>query len=361
MFAGAIAIIFLVIGSYQLIEFMDSPVFCGRLCHQVMYPEYTTHQTSPHSSVTCAECHVGRGADYLVRSKLSGLPLVFATMLGNYQRPIPTPVKNLRPARDICEECHRPGKFSGDVVRVHTTYLADEQNTARVDSRILRVGGGEIGTAHDIHGHIDGNVWYLPMDEKRQQIGWIGIEDETGKLVAEYIDPEKSAELIHDDPQRIENEKRLLDCMDCHTRVTHIFQSPEELIDTGLLQGTIDRGLPFIKREGLKALDPPNPSLAQATARVEAIREFYATSYPAIYVSHGRLIETAIIELKEIARLTTFPDMKVNWNTYIDNAGHMKSPGCFRCHGKLVAITGAKRGQVIPASCELCHYAATQK
>ena len=38
MSAGAIGIIFLVIGTYQMIEFMDSTAFCGRLCHDVMYP-----------------------------------------------------------------------------------------------------------------------------------------------------------------------------------------------------------------------------------------------------------------------------------------------------------------------------------
>lgn len=47
MSAGAIGIIFLVIGVYQLVEFMDSTAFCGRLCHQVMYPEYTTYTRLP--------------------------------------------------------------------------------------------------------------------------------------------------------------------------------------------------------------------------------------------------------------------------------------------------------------------------
>jgi len=359
--AGTIGIIFLVIGMYQMVEFMDSTAFCGRLCHQVMYPEYVTHQVSPHSNVTCAQCHVGRGADYLVKSKLSGLPLITATILGNYERPIPTPVKNLRPARDICEQCHQPGRFSGDLVRVHTKYLQDENNTQQVDSRILRVGGGELGIAHDIHWLIAGNVWYLPMDEKRQQIGWVGIENEKGELVTEYIDPDKAAELIHTDPQRIEKEKRLMDCMDCHTRVTHIFQSPEELIDTAFIQGKIDVDLPYIKREGMKALDPQNASLAQAYARVEAIRDFYAASYPNVYVSQGRAIEAAITQLKEIARLTTFPEMKVTWKSYIDNAGHQKAPGCFRCHGKLVAISGDKKGQMLTSSCELCHYVVQPK
>ncbi|MBI2288653.1 MAG: NapC/NirT family cytochrome c [Chloroflexi bacterium] len=356
MSAGAIGIIFLVIGVYQAVEFMDSTAFCGRLCHQVMYPEYTTYQASPHSRVTCAECHVGRGSDYMVRSKLSGIPLIFTTLFGTYDRPIPTPVANLRPARDTCEQCHRPGRFSGDLVRVHTTYQMDEKNTKKVDSRILRVGGGEAGTTHDIHWLIGGNVWYLPMDEKRQEIGWVGIENSQGELITEYIDPDKASELIHTDPKRIENEKRLMDCLDCHTRVTHIFQSPEELIDMAFIQSRIDDSLPFIKREGVKALDPPNSSLAEAIVKVEAIKAFYSISYPELYVSEGRAIEQAIEELKEIARLTTFPDMNVSWKTYIDNAGHQKSPGCFRCHSKLVAITGPQKGRVLDASCDSCHY-----
>ena len=98
MFAGAIGIILLVVGGYQLMEFMDSTAFCGRLCHQVMYPEYTVYQASPHSRVTCSECHVGSGAGYLVKSKLSGIPQFTAVLFSTYERPIPTPVENLRPA-----------------------------------------------------------------------------------------------------------------------------------------------------------------------------------------------------------------------------------------------------------------------
>ncbi len=357
MFAGAIGIILLVIGGYQLIEFMDSTAFCGRLCHQVMYPEYTAYQASPHSRVTCSECHVGSGADYLVKSKLSGIPLLFTTIFGTYDRPIPTPVENLRPARETCEQCHRPERFAGDLVRVHTTYLTDEENTQKVDTRILRVGGGEFEVARDIHWHIAAMVWYLALDEERQEISWVGVEDKSGELT-EYINRKKAAEIT---PQRIEEGKRLMDCMDCHNRATHIFHSPEELIDTALLQGTIDSSLPFIKREALNALDPPNSSLAEAIAKVEAIKDFYKTAYPEIYAEKWRAIEDAIEELKEIARLTTFPDMQVSWKTYIDNIAHQESPGCLRCHGKLVAITGDQEGKIIDAGCDSCHYFLTSE
>jgi len=352
MFGGAIGIMLLVFGGFQLVEFMDSTAFCGRLCHQVMYPEYTTYQASPHSRVTCSECHVGSGADYLVRSKVSGVPMIFATIFGTYDRPTPTPVENLRPARETCEQCHRPERFAGDLVRVHTSYLPDEENTKQVDTRVLRVGGGEFEVARDIHWHIAAKVWYLALEEKRQEIGWVGVENSNGELI-EYIDPDKAAEFS---TQRIEDEKRLMDCMDCHNRATHIFRSPKELIDTALAQGRIDSGLPFIKWLGLNALDPPNLSLAEAIDKVETIKEFYRASYPQIYQDKEEAIDEAIEELKEVARLTTFPDMKVSWKTYPDNIAHQEAPGCFRCHSKLVATTGDQKGKAIDGSCDSCHY-----
>lgn len=357
MFAGAIGIVLLVIGGYQLMEFTDSTAFCGRLCHEVMYPEYTTYQASPHSRVTCSQCHVGPGANYMVRSKLSGVPLIFATISGNYSRPISAPVENLRPARETCEQCHRPERFAGDVVRVHTSYLPDEKNTEKVDTRVLKVGGGEFEVARDIHWHIAAQVWYLALDEKRQEIGWVGVERNNGELT-EYIDPKRAAEVT---PQRIKKEKRLMDCIDCHNRATHIFRSPGELIDLALAQGRIDKSLPYIKREGLKALDPPNPGLSQALAKVEAIREFYLASYPQLYEGKKQAIAKAIEVLKEVARLTTFPDMRVTWETYRDDAAHQEAPGCFRCHGKLVQVSDSQRGQTIDAECSSCHYSLPQK
>lgn len=288
----------------------------------------------------------------MVRSKASGVPMIFATIFENYERPIPTPVENLRPARETCEQCHRPERFAGDLVRVHTSYLTDESNTKQVDTRILRVGGGELEVARDIHWHIAAQVWYLATDEERQEIGWVGVENSNGELI-EYIDPDKADELS---TQGVAEEKRLMDCLDCHNRATHIFRSPEELIDIALAQGKIDSDLPYIKWLGLNALDSPNPSLAEATNRVEVIKDFYRFFYPEIYEGEEQAINKAIEELKEVARLTTFPNMKVSWETYIDNISHQESPGCFRCHGKLVATTGDQEGKVIDDSCDLCHY-----
>jgi nitrate/TMAO reductase-like tetraheme cytochrome c subunit len=352
MFAGAISIVLLAIGGYQYMEFTDSTDFCGRLCHEVMYPEYTAYQASPHSRVACSQCHVGYGGSYLVRSKISGIPQIWFTLTNSYPRPILTPVKNLRPARETCEQCHRPERFAGDLVLTHTTYDEDEANTAHTDTRTMRVGGGEAETARDIHWHIAANVYYLPLDEERQNIGWVGVEDKNGNLT-EYIDPKQADKVT---PERIAREKRLMDCVDCHNRATHIYQSPEDLIDTAMFQGSIDKTLPYIKWLGVNALDPVNPSLEQADEKVEVIKEFYRLNYPDVYADKSAEIDKAIEELKNVAKLTTFTHMHVTWTTYPDNIGHQKSPGCFRCHGKLEAVSGDQKGSKIDVSCNLCHY-----
>lgn len=168
-----------------------------------------------------------------------------------------------------------------------------------------------------------------------------------------FVYSEKKAEVT---PGRIEDEKRLMDCMDCHNRATHIFRSPNELLDEALALGKIDSSLPFVKRETLKALDPPSASLAEALAKAEAIKEFYRASYPDVFSDRQAAIDRSIAQLREIARLTTFPEMKVTWKTYVDNAGHLESPGCLRCHGKLTATNGPQQGKAIDAGCESCHY-----
>src|SRR3989304_2292192 len=106
--AGIIEMFLLMMGGIKMLDFTDSSQFCGQLCHTPMTPEFQTYSISPHSRVTCAQCHVGSGASYFVKSKVSGLPLVIATLFNTYERPIGTSVRNLRRARDTCEQCHWP-------------------------------------------------------------------------------------------------------------------------------------------------------------------------------------------------------------------------------------------------------------
>ncbi len=81
---------------------MESTQFCGAACHTVMDPEFTTYKRSPHARVKCVECHIGEGANWFVKSKLSGSWQLVSVSL----RPLPAPDPGPRPqppprARDL--------------------------------------------------------------------------------------------------------------------------------------------------------------------------------------------------------------------------------------------------------------------
>ncbi|MCB1024423.1 MAG: NapC/NirT family cytochrome c, partial [Acidobacteria bacterium] len=115
-------------GTYRVYEFSESVVFCGQTCH-VMNPEFTAYNASPHAKIRCVECHVGGGADYYVKAKLNGVHQLYAVTFHTYQKPIPTPVENLRPANETCGACHWSEKFYGEQLRVFNHYGYDEKNS----------------------------------------------------------------------------------------------------------------------------------------------------------------------------------------------------------------------------------------
>ena len=141
---------------------MESTQFCGQTCHSVMDPEYTAYQRSPHARVACVECHIGPGAPWFVRSKLSGSYQVLAVTFNLYPRPIPTPIHNLRPARETCEQCHWPERFSGDKLVIRTKYADDEKNSATKTVLLVHIGGRNPDSKLvGIHGRHLGLVTYI--------------------------------------------------------------------------------------------------------------------------------------------------------------------------------------------------------
>ncbi|MCJ7549173.1 MAG: tetrathionate reductase family octaheme c-type cytochrome, partial [Anaerolineae bacterium] len=98
---------------HYLFEFTASTEFCGELCHATR-AEYVTYHTSLHANVACTECHVGPGLDQELKAKLNGLRELFLYTTDTYERPIPSPVETLRPARNVCEQCHWPEVLYAD-------------------------------------------------------------------------------------------------------------------------------------------------------------------------------------------------------------------------------------------------------
>lgn len=89
----------------KLLSILNQLSFASKLCHEDMEPEYTVYQNSPHARVKCADCHIGQGADQFVKSKISGVYQVYSVLSNKYSKPIPRPIKDLRPAQETCERC----------------------------------------------------------------------------------------------------------------------------------------------------------------------------------------------------------------------------------------------------------------
>jgi NapC/NirT cytochrome c family, N-terminal region len=337
--------------SYRGVSYMDSTSFCGTTCHTVMEPEYTAYQNSPHSRVACVECHIGPGAGWFVRSKVSGLRQVFAVTFHTYSRPIPSPVKYLRPARETCEVCHWPQRFTGDKFLVNTSYKDDEKNTPQTDVLLLKVGGRTWQGSVGIHGHHladNERVRYISTDGQRQVIPVVYYTDASGKTT-EFI----SSDAKPTKEQLDHGEHRVMDCVDCHNRPTHAFDLPENAVDKQISIGQISQDLPYIRKKAIEVLKVNYSSRDIARDRITGeIDNFYKTNYPAIYQSRTAAVQQAGAEVARIYLRNIFPDMHITWGTHPNNLGHNDSPGCFRCHDG--SHTSAD-GQTITNDCSACH------
>jgi nitrate/TMAO reductase-like tetraheme cytochrome c subunit len=344
-------------GSYKAYEYTDSVQFCGQLCHTVMNPEFTAYQLSPHARVACVDCHVGSGATWYVKSKLSGARQVFAATFNTFPRPIPTPVHNLRPAQDTCEQCHWPKKFYGGQLKVFTHYANDEKNTVRQIRLLIKTGGGDptTGAPEGIHWHMNiaNRIDYVAADEKHQVIPYIHVEDQQGR-VTEYF--AKDSTLTKD--QIAKTPRHRMDCVDCHNRPTHIYVPPDQAVDQSLLGHRLDASLPFIKQEAVTVLTANYATTDEAQRGIaKGLDDFYESRYPDVAKSKQLEIRNAVAEVQQIFQHTTFPEMKLNWQTHPNNLGHYYFGGCFRCHdGQHVSADG----RVISRDCNQCHSVMSQ-
>ena len=341
------------VGSYRAYEFTDSVQFCGQLCHTVMNPEYTAYKQSPHARVACVDCHVGAGATWYVKSKLSGSYQVYAAIFHKYPRPIPTPVENLRPAQETCEQCHWPRKFIGDQFKINTHYGYDEKNTPREVEMLIKTGGGDptIGTATGIHWHmnIGYDISYAETDPKRQNIQWVQMKDKQTGVVTTF--QSKDSTLT---PQQIQNApKHKMDCIDCHNRPTHIYVAPDHSVDQSLAAHRLDVNMPFIKQQAVTALTADYKTEDEAMNGIaKSLTDFYSGKG----VDSG-LLDASIKEVQRIYSNSIFPYMRVDWRTHPNNIGHFYYQGCFRCHdGNHVSSDG----KVITKDCNTCHIVVSQ-
>lgn len=343
-FIGCSAVFLLItaVGSYSTYHYTESVQFCGSACHTVMRPEMVTYEHSPHARVACTACHIGPGAEWFVRSKLSGTYQVYATLFHKYPRPIPTPVKNLRPAPQTCEQCHWPRQFVGNLDRTFVSYLGEKTNPVYAVRMILKVGGADPnrGPVSGIHWHmsVENKVEYIAADEGRQRIPWVRMTDSQG-VVTVYRTPDFTNAISG-------YTIRTMDCIDCHNRPSHRYASPNDAVNLAMRLGRIDPGLPWIKTNAVSVLLPPYTNENEA---LENIAATLSRHYP----DQPRIART-IAAVQQIYRDNFFPEMNASWRDYPDNIGHKIWPGCTRCHDDNHRSESGLR-TIRFSNCEQCH------
>ncbi len=345
----------LVLVGYEGYHFTDSPYFCGMVCHDVMAPEYTAYQRSPHVKVACVECHIGPGAEWFVQAKISGLRQVMAVLADSYSRPIPAPVEHLRPARDTCETCHWPDKFHGKRIKTFTHFSNSDQINPEVNEMALHIGGHNptTGEFEGIHWHVskDVEVSYLAVDRKRTQIARVKVKRPDGS----------EEEFIKDDIEIPEGEEtpewRIMDCIDCHNRPTHIYDMPDEVVDFGLLSKRINPEIEGIREDSLIALQREYPTREEAAVKIgEHLIALQKLRGEDQYEKYAGDIEKAGAYLVESYMNNVWPKMNVTWGTYPSHLGHQQFDetgfGCWRCHDD---EHESEAGNYIKMDCDLCH------
>jgi hypothetical protein len=341
------------LGSFKAFHITESVEFCGTLCHEVMEPEHVAYQNSPHANVACVECHVGSGASWYMKSKLSGLHQVIAVFTNSFKRPIETPLHDLRPARETCERCHWPQKFYARSLWTNKYFLADSLNT-EWDIMLQMKTGPEysgLGLIEGIHWHInpDINIEYISDDDKRENITYVKYTELTTGRVKIFRNDDNPVS----DSAIAVAQTRSMDCIDCHNRPSHNYKSPPVYFDRVMLTGAISKEIPFFKKVSMDILKQTFTSKDTALMTIrDGITNYYKTDYPEFYASNTELIDKSIAAVQKAFSENTFPEMKVTYDKYPEHIGHLETEGCFRCHNDAFVASDGSR---ITRDCDLCH------
>jgi hypothetical protein len=318
-----------------------------------MEPEHTAYQNSPHANVACVDCHVGSGASWYVKSKLSGLHQVYAVATKTYPSPIETPLHDLRPARETCEKCHWPQKFYARNLQTKKYFLTDSLNSEWNIILQMKIGPefSDLGFGEGIHWHINPNVniEYISENDKRELITYVKYTNKATGEVTVYRNPETEIS----DSTLTASTSRTMDCIDCHNRPSHKYRSPPVYFDKLMLTNEVGKDIPFMKKTAMEILRNNFPTRDTALMQIrEGILNYYKSDFGDFFEKNHAKIDQSIASLQKAYSQNSFPSMKVTYDAYPDHIGHLESEGCFRCHNDSFT---SEKGRKITRDCNLCH------
>jgi hypothetical protein len=251
----------------------------------------------------------------------------------------------LPPARTTCLNCHNPNAYIGDKLLIETSYGDDEKNSVTKSLTMLHVGGRDsFGRLSGIHGAHMGHIEYIATDSNHQTIPWVSKTNEDGS-VTEFVSSDAKGPIT--------GQKHVMDCLDCHNRAAHSFDTPERALNKDMAQGSPSASLPFVHKQGLALIKASYSSQEEAAAKINSgLESFYRSQYPAVWTGQRAQIDQAAKTLATIYARNIFPFMKVAWGSHPNNIGHNDYPGCFRCHD---GSHNTKAAQSITNDCSTCH------
>jgi hypothetical protein len=342
----AVNLVIVLLAGYGSLHWMESPSFCGQVCHTPMHPQFTAWRDAPHAGVACATCHIGQGAGAFVHAKLAGVRQLVHVATNSYPRPIPPGAEMPAGAQArTCLSCHQTKHVVGDRIHVVREYGDDEKNSETMTVMQMHVGAGS-SSGRAIHWHADPavRVEYIATDAARQTIPYVKVTDAKG-ATREYRTPEATDQIVST------GTRRAMDCVDCHNTVGHpISATAERAVDAAISAAEISRDLPFVRREGVRLVKASYNSEEEAARGIDrGLRDFYASRGGAI---DQQSLERTIAAVQGVYRRNVFPAMKVTWGSYPENRSHIDFPGCTRCHDDTHA---ASDGSALSGDCEYCH------
>ena len=272
----AVNVVIVLVAGYGALHSMESPSFCGQACHEPMHPQFTAWQAAPHSEVACVQCHIGEGGRAFVKYKMNGLRQLYHVVTRQIPRPIPG-VADLRPAMEVCGTCHWSGKGFADVVRVKREYAEDETNTETSTFLQLFLGGPGAPTrsGRAIHWHAD------PRRANRIHLHRRRAPDHSVRQVHGCTRQRPRVRRRgHDAGTAREGHvgaRWTASTAITSWRIASRRHRSRQWI-AALAEGRIDRGLPFVRREGVRLMKSTYQTGDEAASVIDAdLRKFYTS------------------------------------------------------------------------------------